>query len=1431
MAALMVPGRVVRSALQARRWRSHRCRLLLGPVPTSAAATPGASFSSSSAVTAQRLLEGARGPLAPRLSHGLRPLSTVMTHQSFDVSKSIPAVQAKQVQQFEWALNQLDSSVRRTGRVTSKMLLDVFHDICRSGYPSANQALLLIRSCGTLLPEELPEKRTELLHNFWNKLKELGTVFDVSHYNALIKVYLQNDHKFSPTDFLEKMEKEGVTPNRVTYQRLIAAYCNEGDIDGASKILGFMKNKDIPITEQVFNSLVTGHAKAGDMENSLKILSVMRDAGIEPTSETYLALLIAYAERGDIKSITEHFITMEKNNKSLMDRDIMQIIFSLAKAGFSDQVQAIVGHMRHQPGFIPDAMNLCLNLVTHGLEDTAFEVLLSFPALRINQDSFIGKFFLRHCVTLDRPVEKLVKFCDTLQEKQMHTSALMFTLRCALEANYKDMAVQLMKHASKTGLPVRPHFFWPLLTHEQKLKNQQGVLDVLKAMRDMGVEPNQETFTSYVIPVFSSYAEARAKFQEIGLNQEETAVAEIRYMAFSGNLDQIYDVLSSPKFPPTDMNTFRGSLTMAFRKSNDVACQSKITELLFTDSRFKGSFSVQESLSFFLSNLLESMSAEDIRRKETHLHTYFQKLKSMNLKIQMKGFYGLKNLLDTRRAPGLTKDVYLLVENASAMSDHNPSLSETEEKLKHLKEEGLPLEETLRNVIRNLCSQQNLDRALEVKSEYSANMVVAGYATLLKHCCEQGNVTEACNIKKELDRFDPNAVLGVSKYIALLKLLATHGMVQEAQEVLKELSAKKLLMNNELRLQNFVQLLQDVSATGNTEAVRQLLDSIVTLGLCKPGNLLCNPLLTPYLEKEDLSGALDAGMACANNYQVFPQKLELLKSLVEKGEMDLLQKALAFISKMAGELNMLYDIFFTFLETGKHAEALKIIETPGMKARPRRLKWFAERCIFNDKGKILEQLLDQTKSLFECDRDEMYFYMLQYCKLHSDVDMATATWTKMQEENLIPRERTLSLLADILQSNGQDVPFDIPVMHGAKESKDKASHDNKGNDEQLTVFSNNAKPKQSNMNAPWQPMDGNSIQERILILCKRKNITEALELLYKAQEQGRALSVTVFATMINSLLANGMLEDAFKVKAIIEKQMPDFTMSPTANSLLVITYALQAKVQEGMALLREMVERGQPMNPLALVRMAQLLSKEGDIERLKELEALFTEDTLPTGVSRMLFVNNVGLALLNRDGADALVSYLEPIFMTGNDEAQQPSGNIIYVFNQIIANENEAALDKLSAMGERLAKQFSQYQCITYQFLAYITNDKIQEAKFLLERCPGIVEQKETLINFIVRTANRTGKAVHIENILEVVPDIDYKNVAFSYLLKCYVKHNDVVAAKALYNKILADGFTPDELFLKRLAVLLIKVGEPVPFEVPPESFEYYVTQAKKAHQ
>lgn len=49
---------------------------------------------------------------------------------------------------------------------------------------------------------------------------------------------------------------------------------------------------------------------------------------------------------------------------------------------------------------------------------------------------------------------------------------------------------------------------------------------------------------------------------------------------------------------------------------------------------------------------------------------------------------------------------------------------------------------------------------------------------------------------------------------------------------------------------------------------------------------------------------------------------------------------------------------------------------------------------------------------------------------NGDWRKAEAVWTKIQEENVVPREKTLTLLADILEKNGQVVPFEVPKVIG-----------------------------------------------------------------------------------------------------------------------------------------------------------------------------------------------------------------------------------------------------------------------------------------------------------------------------------------------------------------------------------------------------------------
>lgn len=542
-----------------------------------------------------------------------------------------PAPVRRNGNQFDWALMRLNSSVRRTGRITKGLLQKVFETFCRSGSPGSNQALLLLRSCGSLLPELSLAERTEFAHKIWDGLQQLGTVYNVSHYNALLKVYLQNEYKFSPTDFLAKMEGASIQPNRVTYQRLIAAYCNVGDIEGASKILGFMKMKDLPITEAVFSALVTGHARAGDMENAENILTVMKQAGIEPGPDTYMALLSAHAEKGDIDRVKQILEKVEKSDHYLMDRDFLQIIVSFSRAGYPQYVSEILEKTTYERGAIPDAMNLILLLVTEKLEDTAFQVLLALPPSKDESSNSFGSFFLRHCVTMDTPPEKLIEYCRRLRDAKVHSSSLQFTLHCALQANKTALAKAVMETLREEGFPIRIHYFWPLLAGHQKTKNVQGIMDILKIMNEMGVDPDQETYINYVFPCFDDTQSVRAALQENNCLPKSTtfAQAEVRHEAINGNLQNILSFLESNTLP-FSLSSLRGSLILGFRRSMNIDLWSKITELLYKDGRYcQKPPGPTEAVGYFLYNLIDSMSDSEVQAKEEHLRQYFHQLKKM----------------------------------------------------------------------------------------------------------------------------------------------------------------------------------------------------------------------------------------------------------------------------------------------------------------------------------------------------------------------------------------------------------------------------------------------------------------------------------------------------------------------------------------------------------------------------------------------------------------------------------------------------------------------------------------------------------------------------------------------------------------------------------------------------------------------------------
>ncbi|XP_034857554.1 leucine-rich PPR motif-containing protein, mitochondrial [Mirounga leonina] len=1347
------------------------------------------------------------GPVAGGLLNQARLYAIAVEKKNY-LQEEPASSHRRNASQFDWALMRLDNSVRRTGRIPKTLLQKVFDTTCHSGSPGGNQALLLLRSCGSLLPELQLSERTDFAHRIWDKLQKLGTVYDVSHYNALLKVYLQNEYKFSPTDFLAKMEEANIQPNRVTYQRLIAAYCNVGDIEGASKILGFMKTKDLPVTEAVFSALVTGHARAGDIENAENILTVMKEAGIEPGPDTYLALLNAYAEKGDIDRVKQTLEKVEKSDLYLMDRDLFQIIFSFSKAGYSQYVPEILEKLTYERRYIPDAMNLVLLLVTEKLEDTAFQILLACPVSREDSLSDFGSFFLRHCVTMNTPAEKLKDYCRKLKESQMHTSPLQFTLQSALLANKTDLAKTLMKALKEEGFPVRTHYFWPLLAGHQKKRDVQGIVEVLKAMHEMGVSPDQETYVNYVFPSFDSARSVHAVLQENGCLPESNVFsqAELRSEAVNGNLAYILSFLES-NTQPLSFASLRGSLNLGFRRSMDINLWSKITELLYKDGRYcQEPPGPAEAVGYFLYNLIDSMSDSEVQAKEERLRQYFHQLKEMNVKIPENIYRGIRNLLDSYHVPELIKDVNILVEREKIDSRKTTQLpsSVLESTLEKLKAENQPIGDVLKQLILALCSEENMQKALELKAKYESDMVVGGYAALINLCCRHDNAEDALNLKQELDRLNSSAVLDTGKYVGLVKVLGKHGKLQDAINILKEMKEKDVVIKDATVL-SFFHILNGAALRGETETVKQLHEAIMTLGLAKPSTALSSPLVTLYLEKDDLGAALEVAIDCYAKYKVLPRIHDILCKLIDKGETDLIQKVMNFVSQEQGEMTMLYDLFFAFLQTGNYKEAKKIIETPGIRARSTRLQWFCDRCISSNQVAILEKLVELTQKLFECDRDQLYYSLLKLYKINGDWQRADAVWNKMQEENIIPRAKTLRLLAEILRNSNQEVPFDVPELwyEGEKHSLNSSS------------------PSRAESN----------IQKDLLNACQRKKSKDAYTTFLKAQKQNIVLNSETYSGLIKLLLEKDSFLEAVQVKKFAETHIKGFTLNDAANSLLIITQVRRDYLKEALTTLKTALDLEQIPSRIAVTRLIQACALKGDVESIQAIQKMVDGLEHSIGLSNMVFINNIALAQIKNNNIDVAIENIENMLTSENQTVESQYFGLAYLFRKVIEEQLEAAVEKISIMAERLANQFAVYKPVTDLFLQLLDSGKVDDARALLQRCGAIAEQTSIFLVFCIRSSQRPGKASTLKSLLELIPELIEKEEAYTSVMKSYVLDKDAVSAKALYEYLTARNIKLNDLFLKRYALLLKNAGEPVPFTEPPESFEFYAKQLKESRE
>nr|XP_006815624.1 PREDICTED: leucine-rich PPR motif-containing protein, mitochondrial-like [Saccoglossus kowalevskii] len=526
------------------------------------------------------------------------------------------------------------------------------------GCAVSEHALLLIRCCGSLMAELSAPERTELAHMIWDKLPELGIKRNTNHYNAMLKVYLQNNHQISLSEFLENMESSGVEPNRVTYQRIIGLYCQEGDIQGAGKVLEFMKKKDMPITDGVFNSLITGHARAGDMANAEGMLTIMRNVSLEPTVDTYTSLMCAYAEKGDIENIREVLKQLRSEDTKLSNKNLMLVLHSLVTSGHEEHVSEILSHMQFGTRYAPDAINLCLTLLTEGRDDVAMEILKTFPKIRPEVETMLaageefqqGSFYIKHLVLLNRPLEDIVKQMDEMKALKLHSAPYAVALQVSLEQGNVENSYALMDIMKEHGEPIRQHYFWPLMASSHRQNDVQGMCDIVKKIVESDVRLDSGSCTMYVFPTLGGDAQhLLAELQKMGVHVDETLVASlIRWEIGNGRAENITKLVK--QFGPdlVYLSLFRSDLIQAIYR--DPLIMKTFTKMI----KSNGVESIQGDFGSFMYHLTKNIPEGYRNTILPYLQEFLKELKNQDCYITANDFRGLRRNFDRQRLNYLT---------------------------------------------------------------------------------------------------------------------------------------------------------------------------------------------------------------------------------------------------------------------------------------------------------------------------------------------------------------------------------------------------------------------------------------------------------------------------------------------------------------------------------------------------------------------------------------------------------------------------------------------------------------------------------------------------------------------------------------------------------------------------------------------------------
>ncbi|XP_057333797.1 leucine-rich PPR motif-containing protein, mitochondrial-like [Microplitis mediator] len=924
----------------------------------------------------------------------------------------------------------LENQLRKTGRIFSGDLKQLLSEVQMMRTVSGLDALLLIRSCGKPLLDADPKESIQLVQEVWKTLERMKVRMDVSHYNALLNVYLEKDHEFSPAEFLATMADKSIEPNRVTLQRLIAAYCKQGDIAGATKILEQMKAKGLPLSEDIFNSLIVGHSQANDLESAVNTLKMIENAGISPSADTYTALMCAYAKRGDMDSINALFDKTTKAELTLLENHYLEIVYALAANGHVTQAEEFAGKLPNEVHSDTEISRLLIKLANLNQLELALRLLKSTASDPLRH-RIRGSLLIRSLVKSGAPAKDLIRACEYMTNDLANDRAFSFAGYCCLSEKVDpNVTLELFRAWSKSGGSIREHFFWPMLMSRGKALNVDGMLDVLRCMmNEFKITPSLDTIRDYVIPnMVGKWEYIIDKLSEVNLPRNEILIAIVDRMIVERKLKSAASVINSfPMDYPKDL--LINHLVNSLNDKIDFKAFIVVLRLLSGSSESSTSDSMKSIVDSCLRELVNNKSPYQADLVANLLNKMVEAGLSASPEV---GAEVVNHFGNQVREPissltsGTRTDVPLAEYNPRSYQTFQGNIAVSKQ-----------LMELRRSFTDHIDNHDCEAIAQSLKQLESAGFLSAPVlAQAISVFCEQEDMESAEKCIKKFNENFPDATLDLRKILKFAELLVKKDRFDEAIKFLSEQRAEE---KNEKQTRGVEMsqrsLLDSVAATKNVEQTEKMFELLKSKNYIEVDNWTLGPLVKVHLLRDDLPKALEIFERACVDHKCTPFKNRLSIAFIEAEDANSLQKLTDLCTEIHGESNALVDLAFAFLDCDKVRQARKIFETPGLQVFNSKITSGIEHFQRYGRPKGLEEMVKITKGVERMDRAHMYESLLDAYVKTNDWQRGLSLWTEIQDDDIQPTSKFLEKLSKLLKSNNQPIPFAYDDMVGTQRKR------------------------------------------------------------------------------------------------------------------------------------------------------------------------------------------------------------------------------------------------------------------------------------------------------------------------------------------------------------------------------------------------------------